>query len=149
MNQQINSILSKLGLSGKEVHAYLTLLRNPMHASELAKKCALSRPNVYDVLKKLQAKGLAHQLGAAHGKKFKASSAEEINALVENKRAEFDLLGQEINRILPNLMAMEGTSLDPFPKIEFFEGQEGIRKMINRTLTAKNKLVRGALSVKN
>jgi len=149
MNSEIRRILGKLGLNEKEVRAYLTLLKGPLFASELAGQCALSRPNAYDVLKKLQAKGLAHQLSAAHGKKFKASSAAEVKELIAEKQTELELLGQEINKILPNLYALEGTSVEPFPKLEFFQGQEGIRKMINRTLTAKNKVVRGALSVKN
>jgi len=149
MHKEINTILGKLGLNDKEVGAYLVLLKEPLFASELAKKCSLSRPNAYDVLKKLQSKGLAHQLSSAHGKKFKASSADEVRGLITNKQAELDTLSQEINNLLPNLRALEGVSIEPFPKIEFFEGAEGVRKMINRTLSAKSKLVRGALSVKN
>lgn len=148
--QTVTKILSKLDLTEKEINVYLNILKHgPLLASEIAKQCGLSRPNAYDIIKKLQAKGLASQLGSAFGKRFKVLSGDEIQELINQKKAEVEVLSEELSKVLPLLKSMEGKTHDPFPKIEFFEGKEGIKKMINKTLQCESKLVKGALSVKS
>lgn len=147
--QEIREFLRKLELNSKEIKVYLVGLKNgSMHASDIAKECELSRPNAYDIVKKLQDKGLCHQLGSAYGRKFKMSSGKELKELVERQKKESEELENELEDILPLIQGMQGRFYEPYPQIEFFEGVEGIKQILERSLQCEGKNVDAAVSVK-
>ncbi|MFH1656712.1 MAG: helix-turn-helix domain-containing protein, partial [Candidatus Nealsonbacteria bacterium] len=148
--QEINEFLSKLKLNSKEIKVYLVGLKNgPMHASDIAKECELSRPNAYDIVKKLQDKGLCHQLGSAYGRKFKMSSDKELKELIERQKKQSEELENNLENILPLIQGIQGKFYEPYPQIEFFQGVEGIRQILEKSLQCEKKNIDGALSVKN
>lgn len=148
--REIKEFLSKLSLSNKEIKVYLTGLKyGPMYASRLAKECEFSRPNIYDVFKKLQKKGLCNQLGSAYGRKFEMVSAEDLEEILERRQQENLELESELKKILPLFQSIQGKLYEPYPRIEFFEGAEGIKKMISASLQCETKMIKTAASVKN
>jgi len=107
----------------------------------------VARSNAYDIVKKLQAKGLCHQLGSSYGRKFKMSSAQELKELIERQKKEKEELAKELEKTLPLIKNLQGGFYEPYPKIEFFEGVEGIKKLIERSLQCEDKIIRIAASV--
>lgn len=148
--QEIKEFLNKLKLNSKEIEVYLVGLKNgAMHASDIAKETGLTRPNAYDVLKKLQEKGLCHQLSNAYGRKFKMSTGKELQNLIERQKKESEELENNFEKVLPLINNLQGKFYEPYPRIEFFEGKEGIKQILEKTLQNEEKIIYGAISVKN
>ncbi|MBI4114830.1 MAG: hypothetical protein HY445_03245 [Candidatus Niyogibacteria bacterium] len=145
----ISAFLSKFGLNNKETCVLLVGLRHgPMHATQFAKECRLTRPNAYDVLKKLEDKGLCHQLGALYGKKFKMASPEDIGLLLDRKKKEYEEMENELNVLLPGLKDERKFYVE-YPQIEYFKGIEGIKMMLEDSLHCEEKVILTAASLTN
>ena len=145
---QIKELLIKIGLSDKEIAVYLYGLEvGPIFATHLAKACHLSRPNVYDVVKKLQQKGLCYQLGASYGRKVKMAEPEDVSKILIRKQKELGELELEFSKILPQLKDLSNKkSKTDFPQIFYFEGKEAIKNLFESSLQAEEKVIYIALS---
>ena len=85
----ITAFLEKLGLSSKETLAYLYCLEHgPQLVTQLGKVTGSTRTNTYDIIKKLEQKGLCHSVGSSYGRKIKANNPEDIKDLLDNKSKE-------------------------------------------------------------
>ena len=84
--KKIRSFLNKLDLNEKEITMYLKgISLPPQHVSQLGKLCNLTRTNAYDVVKKLEEKGLCHNLGSLYGRKIENASSERAFATCRQK----------------------------------------------------------------
>lgn len=119
MDNKITEILQKTGLSNKEIAVYLALLQlNTGSVLNIAKKANLKRPTCYLLLEDLLNKGLVSVVKTKGGIIYKASNPE----IILNK---YKTQQREIEDIIPQLKALANLSQDK-PKIEVFEGKEGI-----------------------
>src|SRR5512145_1214305 len=72
-------LLQKLGFGAYEAQAYVALLQNvPLNGYELAKASGLPRPNVYNVLRKLEERGAVIRLETSAGTRYAAVSPKEL-----------------------------------------------------------------------
>lgn len=146
--KEITAFLARIGLSEKEVAVYLEGLQHgPMHATALAKACALTRPNVYDVLKRLGEKGLCSQLGALYGRKFKMSAPSEVQVKLNRERKLLEQLESELVLLTPALDALRGKEYAEYPKVEYFEGREGLRALFDATLRGEKRTISATASI--
>ncbi len=122
-----NDILASFGLTDTESAIYLAALELgeslPKH---LAEKAGVKRPMLYKVLPDLFQKGLLSQ--TVKGKR-RYLVAEDPEVLVEKKQSELRLLEER----LPELRLLLRTATSK-PKIIFYEGIEGLKKLYMDTL---------------
>jgi sugar-specific transcriptional regulator TrmB len=119
------SSLRSLGLTDEEIKIYLALLQyGTQSVAGIARLSKLGRGNCYHYIDKLREKGLISQ---SQQQKVKHFSAENPKVFI-NREVEKLNLAREV---VPTLLAM--TSKHPQrPKIEFFEGKEGIKSIFTR-----------------
>lgn len=149
MNQEknIKDFLKILELAEKEVFVFIEgTKRGSILVSQLARYCGLTRPTVYDIIKKLKKKGLCFEMGTSHGKRVRMASADELEELFERKVAEQKLMLEEFNKSKKNLFSSQH-AIDRFsPRITFLEGQESFKKAYIDSLYTHSKQIFTALA---
>lgn len=139
-NTKIKDFLNKLDLSEKEITVYLHILSSgPQHVTKIGQACKLTRTNTYDVIKKLEDKGLCHNLGSLYGKKIKANSPTQLKDLIEIKEKEIKSYKEEFNNILSDLEKINFKDDNQAYKVSYFKGKENLKKLLNLTLINKEK----------
>ena len=132
--------LVEFGLNQKEANVYLALLElGESKVHDIAHKSQITRPTTYDILEKLAKQGLVGAYDKHNIRHYVASDPEKIRRTLVEKQQAFESL-------LPELKSIHNT-LRSKPKISFFEGVSGIKTVFEDTLTAKNKTLRGILSM--
>jgi sugar-specific transcriptional regulator TrmB len=103
--QDVVEQLQRLGMSGYEAKAYITLVGagKPLNGYEVAKRSGVPRSTVYETLGKLVAKGAAYEL---HG----SDDATDYlplppRSLLERMRREFDDSIESLESSLPTIVA--------------------------------------------
>jgi len=125
-------ILAKLNLEGKKAEVYLASLElKGSTAYAIAKKVGLKRPTVYDILNTLLKEGLVYITLKKGVKYFYPADPERI--LVKLKEKEAELIS-----VLPFLQNLYNSPKIK-PKIQYFEGLEGIKEMYSDSLKSLTK----------
>jgi HTH-type transcriptional regulator, sugar sensing transcriptional regulator len=123
-----------LGLSEVEGKVYLALLElGGGYVSLVARVSKLPRVNCYHTLEKLSEKGLVNYITKDKVRYFSPEPPQKIVSILENRV-------QYAKKALPELMSITNT-LAMKPKIKYYEGMEGVRNILDDTLTAKKELV--------
>ena len=135
-------MLEQLNFSEKEAQIYLALLEvGSTKPLVLAKKTGLNRTTVYDICEILMQKGLIS--------KYKKGAATYFNALdpkhlltylereKEEKTREIEKQKNRVSELLPQFLSMQNIYGTTKPKVQFFEGEKGMREAYEDTLTSK------------
>lgn len=138
----LKQTLYGLGMSEKEVAVYLALLSlGTSKPIELARYTSYTRPTIYDVLEKLIQRGLVSKYQKGSITFF---SAQDPKRLLDCVEREWDELQnkiykqkQQIQSLLPVLQSIQMSNTTK-PKVQFFEGEKGMREAYEDTLTTKN-----------
>jgi sugar-specific transcriptional regulator TrmB len=141
---EIERALIDLGLHETEARFYLAALelgQAPMR--EVASKAGISRTNAYDVFARLLAQRLVSQVAGPSSRSMLivAEAPERILDIVEERRRTLDL-------VLPELRSLHNRSVAK-PKVRFYQGPEGIKTVLNETLTCRSKQLLGILSMRD
>lgn len=135
-------ILAESGLSEKQAQVYCACLASgKTKAPAIAKQAGLKRSTVYGILDELTSLGLVSVSLRGRIKYFHAKSP----------RAILDILTQHQERMqqsLPGLMQLY-MSHHLQPRVESFEGAEGIKRIFEDTLTCKSKKILQIIRVKD
>lgn len=132
MNLEAN--LVQLGLNEKESKTYLAALEmGSVSMSDLARKTGLNRITTYDIINSLKDKGLMSQTQKAKKKLYVAAEPDALQRLVATKE---NILTQS----LPYLFGLSNSTKKK-PKIMFFEGEQGMIGLYQKTLDAKGELL--------
>lgn len=128
--------LIKLGLTHKEAKVYLTLLEvSEATAQTLSKKSGLNRSTVYVTLDGLAQKGLANSIEKNGIKIFQAAPPEQILLFLQEKSKQYHDLMRYAHQLLPELKAVfKGVGVKP--RIQFFDGENGLKAVYEETLTS-------------
>jgi len=129
-------ILKELGLSETEALIYELLLEEgPTKGSDLARKSAIGRGNVYNTLTSLIGKGLVEE---TNGKVavFKALDPERLRILGKQKRVAAEALYEQLESVLPSLKSSHRLFTKQ-PTVRVFEGVEGLKELYGETLREK------------
>ncbi len=120
--------LLKFGLGEKEAKVYLACLElGDSVASDIALKSDLPRTLVYDILERLIDLGLISYSIKTHKKVFRAADPEEFLRIVHEKE-------EAINEALPELKRLQKIKGVKRPKVEVYEGKEGMKTVMNDIL---------------
>lgn len=132
--------LEQYGFDDKKAKVYLaTLELGTGKAHEIAKNTKIERPTVYEVLNKLIQDGLVSMYEKRGIKHFVAEDPAKIQKQLQQKERSF-------SELMPELLSLFNI-LKAKPKIRYYEGIDGIKTILQDTLTPKNKKLRGILSV--
>jgi len=123
-----------LGLSEVEGKVYMALLElGGGFVSALARKAGLPRVNCYHLLENLTSKGLTNYVTKNKIRYYSPESPEKIVSILQGRVS-------YAKSILPELLSITNT-MALKPKIKYYEGMEGVKNILDDTLTAKKELV--------
>lgn len=131
----MQEIFEALGFREEEVKSYLTLLdTGPVSAGNLARRLGAPRPTVYGHLERLVRAGLATE-GMRRGVKvFAPEPAEKLRFLYARRIEEMRAREKALDALIPELDRRAGLNLLR-PRMQFFEGREGIEAALEDVLT--------------
>lgn len=143
----IDQLLQSIGLSRKETQMYITLLRSGTQPiSYLAKKAGLNRGTGYVVLHTLLDKGLVTKIVKRGVQYFSPLEPQQLVTYVDHREKALGQAKQGIQSAMGQFISLMNP-LTSKPKIEFFDGQEGARIVLDRTLKSQEKILRSFLSI--
>lgn len=133
MDASLLITLQNYGFSEKEAKVYLTVLELwTSIASTIARRSEIKRVTVYTILDEMKKKGVATETTKDDVKYYSVISPENLLSQLEQKYESF-------KEKVPEFMALA----DKFgnkPKIQFFEGLEGMKRMYDDQLSSKTDL---------
>ncbi|MFA5993907.1 MAG: helix-turn-helix domain-containing protein [Parcubacteria group bacterium] len=138
----IRGLLEQLNFSEKEAQVYLALLEiGSTKPSDLSKKTGLNRTTVYDICDLLMQKGLVSKYKKGAGTFFNALDPKQLlNYLDREKEERVKAIERQKNKVaelLPQLVSMQNIYGATKPRVQFFEGEKGMREAYEDTLTSK------------
>ncbi len=143
----IHQLLKNIGLSEKESQMYVTLLRNGTQTTSfLARAAKFNRGTAYVILHSLLQQGLCIETIKSKIQYFTALHPKQLLAYLDHQSQQLKDKREQVDRMLGQLVAITNP-LSSVPKIQFFDGAEGARYVLERTLEAKEKLLRAYLSI--
>ncbi|MDR0860334.1 MAG: hypothetical protein LBO09_05160 [Candidatus Peribacteria bacterium] len=117
---ELTTLLEQFGFSEKEAKIYLACLElGQAPVSSIARNVKEQRVNTHYILKNLVAKGVAQTFVKNRSAFYSVLSPDK---LFQNWEAKFESFKEK----LPELLAISG-KFDHKPKVEFYEGLEGIK----------------------
>jgi len=132
----LTTILNKIGLNKKEAQVYLALLElGSQPASVIGRKAGINRSTTYLVLESLIKQGYVNQHVRADVKYFTAADPKTIVQSLNRKEKEIETSKTEFEDLLPEFYSLINP-LSIKPKVKFYEGEEGIKRAMEDTLTA-------------
>ena len=135
------AILKKIGLTENEIKIYLMLLKiGSSTAYEIGKQTSIYRVHVYDKLEQLMDKGLVTQVYKGAKKYFQATHPEKIQHYLEEKKKQIDAQEEEVNEIMPELIALTKLPRED-TKVEVFKGKEGLKYFLKDIIKTKKEVL--------
>lgn len=131
-------LIKQAGLTQVQAEIYALLLeKGEVKASEIAKNTKRPRGVVYKGLDELIDLGLAERLEKEKITKFRAEHPSKLEKLIENRENELKKEKQSFANGLPDLISVYNLAHNK-PGVRFFEGIEGVKKVIFDTLASKD-----------
>jgi sugar-specific transcriptional regulator TrmB len=137
-NKQIE-ILTKIGFTVKEAKVYITLLEyGDQSAGLISKKSNVNRATCYQILEHLKLKGVVSSYKKRDILFFHADEEDGLMNFLVNEK---DKVNQKLNYLIENMEDIKALvgQLGLKPKVEFYEGLEGIKKVYLDTIKNNNK----------
>ncbi|MBI2025611.1 hypothetical protein HYT04_02390 [Candidatus Kaiserbacteria bacterium] len=143
MLPSLKKALETIGLNKNELAVLVVLLENsPKLVSTIARTAKLNRSTTYGVLKLLSDKGLASSVRKKGVIRYQSIVPDQLPGYIERRRDILAETKQQIAELVPqlNLLRSKGETL---PKVQFFEGEEGMKQAYEDTLeNNKGKLLK-------
>lgn len=139
----LKKALETIGLNKNEVAVLLVLLeRGPMLVSSIAHTAKINRSTAYGVLKLLADKGLASSVKKGSAERYQSIAPEQLPGYIERRRDILAETKQQIAELVPQLKLLRSKG-KTLPKVQFFEGAEGVKQAYEDTLeNNKGKLLK-------
>ena len=138
---QEENILIQAGLSEEQAQAYQSLLeKGPQRASDLSKWTGIKRGLIYKVLEQLESMSLITKKGGPGTVAvFSPSHPSLLLSNIERKEKEIVLTKEMLASSLGSLSSKYNL-ITGKPNVQFFEGDEGVKKVLWDTLLAKESI---------
>lgn len=141
----MKEVLEEIGLGDKESRLYLAILElGSATVRELAKKVDLNRTTCYDVLALLVKRGLVSKFKKKGRTYFQAADPRRLLAYLEREKEEvakrLDTQKKKVEEVLPEFRSLLAPSATR-PKVQFFEGEKGMREAYEDSLTSKETIL--------
>lgn len=129
----MKEIFEKLGLGKKERRVYIACLkRGPAPASKIALEAGLPRQTTYSILSRLIEEGLVEQSDRAGVRSFFADPR-KIPSVLERRQTKLAETKRAVEEKMAELLSMKQSVVE-FPKVEYYEGEEGIKRFSEEIL---------------
>ena len=143
----IRKVLKNLGLSENEIKVYLTVLSlGQLAISSISKKTWLKRTTNYSIVEKLAKEWILTYYEKQKVKYYSALDPELLLEKYEQKINNAQASIRDLKSLLPTLIDLKN-SYSNKAKIWYYEGEEGIKSMLNMIVHDKPTEVRSFLSV--
>lgn len=130
----IEQILKEYGLNDKAIEVYITLLQvGDAKVSELVSKTGVKRTTVYSILDILIDKKLVNILDKEGNRVYYAENPEILPSMLEQQVKKVENEVEKFKQLLPELTSMYNAHSSK-PKIRFYEGIKGIKRIFEETL---------------
>ncbi len=144
-NNMIKNLLKELNFSEKEIAVYLALIElGSAKPLELSKKTDLNRTTVYDLLESLMGKGLVSKYNKGKSAFFNALEPNRLLTYLDREKEEKEKIierqKKKVNELLPELISLQNIFTTK-PKVQFFEGEKGMREAYEDTLTSRGMIL--------
>jgi len=119
--------IRRFGLTEKEAKAYILALREgEITSGSLIKKLKIYSKTAYEILNKLEEKGLFGNYVKSGAKHYHAIDPERLIELIKEKEIELKETEQNFRDILPNLRELRQKSLAK-QQVEIFQGKKALK----------------------
>lgn len=133
--------LKNAGLSTAEIKIYEFLLENGgQTAGQIISSTTLKRGDAYNKIYDLINRGLVIESEKNKKKYFELGSPEKIEQYLQTQKENLELTQKEIQSILPNIVSSYNLAYHK-PGVKLFEGEEGMKKIMADSLTAKTEIL--------
>jgi HTH-type transcriptional regulator, sugar sensing transcriptional regulator len=123
--------LTSVGLSAKEAAVYVALTQTgTATVAEIARKAGIKRPTAYGVLEDLVTKGLAIAGAPGQRRSYSIESPRQLLDLPRKQEA-------ALKDLMPELLALADATPSK-PRIRFYEGYDGVRRVSEDLLTTRD-----------
>jgi len=140
LNIYMDNLLLEIGLTNREKEIYLGLIKKgESSASEIAKDSTISRTHVYEALKSLIEKGLATSITRNFKKYYSAAKPSKILHYLDEKKEKIEEQKKRAKQVIQKLDFLKIKEKEP--KIETYEGKEGVKTFLIETLKSKEPLL--------
>ncbi len=127
----LTTVLEENGFTPKEAKIYIAWLELwCAPASSIARHCGENRVTVYTILKDLCKKWVSNEVLRNNVKYYKMQDPKDF---VEKQ----ERITKKLKEVLPEFLAIANT-LDSKPKVQYFEGEGGIKKLYMDLLSSEN-----------
>jgi sugar-specific transcriptional regulator TrmB len=134
VEENLVASLEKFGLSNNESKIYLAVLELGLtKVNEISRKTGIVRETTYGIINSLIKKGLISYVIKSGIKHFEASDPSKLKQILKEKE-------EIIQNILPSLNELK-KSTPSKPKVEFYEGKDGMKTVIEDLLTANKEIL--------
>jgi sugar-specific transcriptional regulator TrmB len=131
----LEKILAKAGLSQRQTEVYLALLKlGKGTVAEVMRDAGMNRTTGYSVLDSLVKKGLVTISGREPSQEYVAESPDRLAAYLDREAKEAQERAKEVKSLIPELKSIHNVS--GRPKVMFYEGEEGLERVYEDTLTS-------------
>ena len=132
--EKVYGVLESFGLTNNEVKTYLAILRaGCLTASEISSKTGIHRINVYDILNKLQEKGIISQIKTEKQKLYEAIHPKEFKRILDER-------ARELNEIIPELTKQMNIAKNP-QEATLIKTKKGIKQILQESTNSKTNLM--------
>jgi sugar-specific transcriptional regulator TrmB len=127
----LEELFKKAGFSEKGGEVYQALLKlGSSIVSDVAKKAGINRSTTYVILDALSKRGLVSITERRGVKVYNPISPEQLVRYLKNTANQYNELAQVAEELLPKLK-FENIKEEAVPKIQIFEGKEGIKTVMS------------------
>jgi sugar-specific transcriptional regulator TrmB len=138
----IERALTDIGLHETEVRFYLAALElGQAPIRDIARKAGISRTNAYDVFSRLLEQRLVNEIPQASERSMliTAESPARVLEIVEERR-------KKLEAVMPELLSLHNRT-PAKPKVRYFQGTDGIKAVLDETISCRSKMLLGILSM--
>ena len=130
----INKTLQEFGLTENESDIYLILLKiGSASASEITQKSKIHRINIYDILERLQKKGLVSYIIKGKRKYYEAAKPEKILEIEEERK-------ENIEKIIPELISQSALAKIK-QEATIYKDKKGIKVILEEITKSKTEVL--------
>lgn len=137
----VEESLKEFGLNEKETKVYLALIEMGISkVNEISEKSNIIRETTYGTLKSLAEKGLVSYVIKSGIKYYSCAEPEKLIHILKDKQ-------KKIEEIIPELNKYKSFNYKK-PKVEFYEGQEGLKTVYREIIKEKHNEIYSFLNIK-
>lgn len=137
---QLKINLRSFGFSEKEAGVYISLLElGKGTVTEISRKAGINRTTGYDILDTLVSKGVVNISGKEPKQEYSAESPITITEYLKRQAAEVSRNIEKSEEVVAELNSIHSSKSRP--KIKFYEGNDGLRRAYEDTLTSSGSIL--------